>query len=70
LDETLHKIGVAGLMEGEEIVTINIPAVETWNITQLRYTCKKNKVKGYTKMKKPQLIEEVKKVIANLKGEE
>ena len=49
-----------------EKVIINIPAVESWNITQLRYTCKKNKVKGYTKMDKPQLIEAVKDIIKNI----
>lgn len=50
-----------------EKVTINIPSVEDWNITQLRYCCKKNKVKGYTKMTKDQLIVEVQNIIANSK---
>lgn len=52
----------------EQPVIINIPSVEDWNITQLRYTCKKNKVKGYTKMDRDQLIEAVKQVIENLKS--
>ncbi|MEG3040874.1 MAG: hypothetical protein RR891_02645 [Clostridium sp.] len=43
-------------------VTINIPSVQDWNVTQLRYCCKKNKVKGYTKMTKEQLVDEVKKI--------
>jgi hypothetical protein len=52
-----------------EKVTINIPAVDTWNITALRYTCKRNKVKGYTKMNRDQLIIAVKEVMKGM-GEE
>ena len=52
-----------------EPVIINIPGVHTWTKTDLLYTCKKNKVKGYTRMDKPQLIEEVKKIISGMKGE-
>lgn len=48
-------------------VGINIPAVETWPITHLRNTCKKNKVKGYTKMDREQLIHEVKEIIKRMK---
>ncbi|MEG3040866.1 MAG: hypothetical protein RR891_02605 [Clostridium sp.] len=43
-------------------VTINIPSVQDWNVTQLRYCCKKNKVKGYTTMTKEQMVDEVKKI--------
>ena len=50
--------------------TINIPSIESWTITELRYTCRRNKVKGYTKMDKEQLIEEVKKVINKFKKDE
>lgn len=50
------------MLEDKPII-IKIPSVETWNITSLRYCCKKNKVKGYTKMSKEQLIEEVQKII-------
>lgn len=42
-----------------EPVTINIPSVEEWTITSLKYACKHNKVKGYTKMSREQLVEEV-----------
>jgi hypothetical protein len=52
-----------------EKVTINIPSVDTWNITALRYTCKRNKVKGYTKMNRDQLIIAVKEVMKGM-GEE
>lgn len=51
-----------------EEVIINIPSVEEWNVTQLRYTCKKNKVKGYTKMDRDELIVAVKEVISKLKS--
>lgn len=53
-------------IKGEETVTIQVPSVETWGITALRYTCKKNKVKGYTKMDREQLIQAVKEVINKL----
>jgi hypothetical protein len=47
----------------ETPVVINIPAVETWPITHLRNACKRNKVKGYTKMDREQLIAEVKAIL-------
>jgi hypothetical protein len=47
----------------EEPVIIHIPSVEEWNITQLRYACKKNKIKGYTKMTKEQLIVAVENIL-------
>jgi len=46
-------------------IVINIPAVGTWTITDLRHTCRKNKVKGYTKMDRDQLIVEVNNIITN-----
>ena len=52
-----------------EPVIINIPSVDTWTKTDLLFACKKNKVKGYTRMDKPQLIEAVKNIMANMKGE-
>lgn len=48
---------------GDDTIIINIPSVETWGVTALKYACKKNKVKGYTKMSKDQLIEAVKEII-------
>jgi hypothetical protein len=47
----------------------NILPVEKWPKTDLLYTCKKKQVKGYTRMDKPQLIEEVKKIMDGMKGE-
>lgn len=46
-------------------VTIKIPSPEEWTITDLRKTCKKNKVKGYTKMSREQLIEAVRQILKN-----
>lgn len=51
-------------------IVINIPKVEEWTLTQLRYTCKKNKVKGYTKMDRSQLVKSVKHIIENLRTKE
>lgn len=53
-------------VEGPPVV-INMGSVEQWNITSLRYTCKQNKVKGYTKMSKDELVIEVKKILADHK---
>lgn len=46
-------------------IIIKIPKVDDWTITDLRYTCKKNKVKGYTKMSREQLIIKVNSIIKN-----
>lgn len=58
------------MFENEKIkgdaITINVPAVKDWNITELRRCCKKNKVKGYTKMDKQQLANEVEKILARI----
>jgi hypothetical protein len=51
-------------------IVINIPAIDTWPITHLRNACKRNKVKGYTKMDRVQLIEAVKEILKNFKEEE
>lgn len=51
------------------IEILNMKPVEQWTKTDLLFACKKNQVKGYSRMSKPQLIEEVKKIIAGMKGE-
>ena len=43
-------------------IIIDMGKLEDWPITHLRYTCRKNKVKGYTKMSKVELVEEVRKI--------
>lgn len=44
-------------------IIINIPPVEEWTLTELRHTCKRNKIKGYTKMSKDELVSEVKAIV-------
>jgi len=61
-----ESIGI-NLYEKEEPIIINIPSVDNWTITDLKFTCRKNKVKGYTKMNRDQLIIEVKRIIENYK---
>lgn len=51
-------------------VVINIGRIEDWTITSLRKACAKNHISGYTKMNKSQLIEEVKKLFAKVRGEQ
>ncbi|ENQ3106543.1 hypothetical protein SAMN04488168_101407 [Bacillus sp. 491mf] len=52
----------------EETIVINIPPVEEWTMKDLKYVCKHNKIKGYTKMDREQLVQHVKEVIKNMKS--
>lgn len=54
-------------MSDKEVI-INIPSVDTWTLKDLRYACKKNKIKNYTKMSREELVSAVTKLIENLKG--
>lgn len=47
-----------------EPIVIKIPAVTEWTLKELRYACKHNKVKGYTKMDRDELIVEVNEIIS------
>lgn len=65
--------GTFMMFESQEVksdtpITIKIPAIKDWSITDLRRCCKKNKVKGYTNMNKDQLIEAVKAILDNMKS--
>ena len=60
----MYEVGVVRLI----IEILKMEPVENWTKTDLLFACKKNKVKGYTRMKKPQLIEEVKKIMTGMKG--
>lgn len=51
------------VVQGNDSEVINIPGVEEWTLTSLRYTCKMNKVKGYTKMNKEELKKAVQKIL-------
>lgn len=50
----------------EEKIVINIPPVEKWTMKDLKYTCKHKKVKGYTKMSREELIENVKIILKHI----
>lgn len=54
----------------EETITINIPPVEEWTLKNLKSVCKHNKVKGYTKMERKQLVQCVKKILGHIKKED
>lgn len=47
----------------EKPIVLSMGRLEDWPITHLRNACKKNKVKGYTKMSKDELIQEVKRIL-------
>lgn len=60
------------VIQGTDTAIINIPYVESWTLTQLRYACKNNKVKGYTKMNRAELENAVQGIINKMnskKGE-
>lgn len=56
LEETNH-------IQGNDTVVINIPGVDKWTLTQLRNFCKRNKVKGYTKMNRYELENKVEEIL-------
>lgn len=51
----------------EQAITINITPVEKWTLKQLKSVCKHNKIKGYTKMDRKELVQHVKEVIKSMK---
>lgn len=54
----------------EEIVeTFSIPPVKDWTLTDLKYACKNNNVKGYSKMNKGQLVEVVEGLFAQMEAD-
>lgn len=50
----------------EQPAIINVPSADKWTLKDLKYTCKKHKIKGYTKMTKEELVVEVNKIINKL----
>ncbi|MEM5662336.1 hypothetical protein AAHB62_31785 [Bacillus cereus] len=52
----------------QETIVINIPPVEEWPLKQLKSVCRHNKIKGYTKMDREQLIKHVKEIIESMKA--
>lgn len=53
-------------IKGTDKVSIRIPGIDEWSLSELKYCCKKNKVKGYTKMSKKQLQEAVKEIVKSV----
>ncbi len=51
----------------EETIVINIPPVEEWPMKQLKSVCRYNKIKGYTKMNREQLVQHVKVILGHIK---
>lgn len=51
----------------EKPIVIKIPPVEEWTLSDLKRVCKHNKIKGYTKMSKTELIKHVQDVIDRMK---
>jgi len=67
LDKALEVID--SKKTNDKLITIEMGKLEDWPITHLRNACRKNKVKGYTKMSKEELVQEVRKTLKKF-GEE
>lgn len=50
----------------DQTVIVNIPPVEKWPLKQLKSVCRHNKIKGYTKMDREELVQHVKEIINNM----
>ncbi|WP_176546799.1 hypothetical protein [Bacillus pseudomycoides] len=50
----------------KETVVINIPSVEEWPMKQLKSVCRHNKIKGYTKMTREQLMHHVRVILGHM----
>lgn len=57
-------------IKGTDKVSIRIPGIDEWSLSELKYCCKKNKVKGYTKMSKEQLQEAVREIVKGISERE
>lgn len=53
--------------QNEETVIINIPPISEWSMAELRKFCKRNKVKGYLKMERKELVEKTTEIVENIK---
>lgn len=49
----------------EKVVTINIPTVEKWTLRDLKSVCRHQKIKGYAKMSRDQLIVHVREILGH-----
>lgn len=50
----------------DQTVIVSIPPVEEWPLKQLKSVCRHNKIKGYTKMDRKELVHHVKEIIKNM----
>ena len=53
-------------IKGTDKVSIRIPGINEWSLSDLKKCCKGNKVKGYTKMSKEQLQEAVREIVKSI----
>lgn len=53
-------------IKGSDKVSIRIPGIDEWSLSDLKKCCKRNKVKGYTKMSKEQLQEAVNEIVKGI----
>ncbi|WP_197078009.1 MULTISPECIES: hypothetical protein [unclassified Bacillus (in: firmicutes)] len=49
-------------------IVIDIPPVEEWTLRDLKSVCQHNKIKGYTKMDREQLIYHVRVILGHIKA--
>ncbi|PDY91452.1 hypothetical protein [Bacillus toyonensis] len=54
----------------DQTVIVSIPPVEEWPLKQLKSVCRHNKIKGYTKMDRKELVHHVKEIIKSMKPTE
>lgn len=55
-------------IKSDDVVIIEVPNIENWTIKELRYTCKHNKIKGYSKMSREQMIVQINEIINKVKN--
>jgi 3'-phosphoadenosine 5'-phosphosulfate sulfotransferase (PAPS reductase)/FAD synthetase len=60
---------VQPMIIADKPISIDMGHIEGWTITSLRKACAKNHIKGYTKMNKSQLVDEIKNIFAKLAKE-
>lgn len=49
--------------QSSQTIIIDMGRLEDWPITHLRRTCQKNKIKGYSKMSKEDLVLAVREIL-------
>ncbi|MEH6848582.1 hypothetical protein [Bacillus pseudomycoides] len=49
----------------EKAITINIQPVEKWTLRDLKSVCRHNKIEGYAKMSREQLVNHVREILGH-----